>query len=108
MGRRVDIVVSFKLPSVDVRLGANEAPGDAIRVRLSYSSNKGEDPKDTSTDEHTRANVLRVTSDCLLWPHRILVVSRSLFVLRIERVLYFIRQSVEPPVRFNFRRGRMK
>jgi len=108
VGRRVDIVVSFKLPSVDVRLGANEAPGDAIRVRLSYSSNKGEDPKDTSTDEHTRANVLRVTSDCLLWPHRILVVSRSLFVLRIERVLYFIRQSVEPPVRFNFRRGRMK
>ena len=42
--RRVDIVASFKLPSVDVRLGANEAPGDAIRVRLSSSSNKGEDP----------------------------------------------------------------
>jgi len=33
-----------------------------------------------------------VTSDCLLWPHRILVVSRSLFVLRIDRVLYFLRQ----------------
>ena len=42
--RRVDIGASFKLPSVDVRLGANEAPGDAVRVRLSYSSNKGEDP----------------------------------------------------------------
>jgi len=42
--RRVDIVASFKLPSVDVRLGANEALGDAVRVRLSYSSNKGEDP----------------------------------------------------------------
>jgi len=40
----VDIVTSFKLPSVDVRLGANEAPGDAVRVRLSSSSNKGEDP----------------------------------------------------------------
>jgi len=39
-----DIVASFKLPSVDVRLGPNEAPGDAVRVRLSYSSNKGEDP----------------------------------------------------------------
>jgi len=26
---------------VDVRFGANEAPGDAVRVRLSYSSNKG-------------------------------------------------------------------
>ena len=44
MCRRVDIVASFKLPSVGVRLGANEAPGDAIRVRLSSSSNKGEDP----------------------------------------------------------------
>ena len=42
--RRVDIVASFKLPSVDVRLGENEAPGDAVRVRLSSSSNKGEDP----------------------------------------------------------------
>jgi len=42
--RHVDIVASFKLPSVDVRLGANEAPGDDVRVRLSYSSNKGEDP----------------------------------------------------------------
>jgi len=52
--------------------------------------------------------VLRVASDCLLWPHRILVVSRSLFVRRIERVLYFLRQCVEPPVRFNFRWGRMK
>ena len=52
--------------------------------------------------------MLRVVSDCLLWPHRILVLSRSLFVLRIERVLYFLRQCVEPPVRFNFRRGRMK
>ena len=41
MGRRVDIVASFKLRSVDVRLGANEAPGDAVRVRLSYSNNKG-------------------------------------------------------------------
>jgi len=40
--RRADIVASFKLPSVDV--GANEAPGDAVRVRLSYSSTKGEDP----------------------------------------------------------------
>jgi len=29
---------------VDVRLGANEATGDAVRVRLSSSSNKGEDP----------------------------------------------------------------
>ena len=29
--RRVDIVASFKLPSVDVRLGANETPGDAVR-----------------------------------------------------------------------------
>ena len=38
--RRVE-VASFKLPSVDVRLGANEAPGDAVRVRLSSSSNKG-------------------------------------------------------------------
>ena len=44
MCRRVDIVTSFKLPRVDVRLGANEAPGDAVHVRLSYSSNKGEDP----------------------------------------------------------------
>ena len=44
MCRHVDIVASFKLPSVDVRLGANEAPGDDVRVRLSYSSNKGEDP----------------------------------------------------------------
>jgi len=42
--RLVGIVASFKLPSVDVRLGANEAPRDAVRVRLSYSSNKGEDP----------------------------------------------------------------
>ena len=42
--RRVDVVASFKLPSVDLRLGAHEAPGDAVRVRLSYSSNKGEDP----------------------------------------------------------------
>ena len=31
--RRVDIVGSFKLPSVGVRLGANEAPGDAVRVK---------------------------------------------------------------------------
>jgi len=106
--RRVDIVASFKLPSVDVRFGANEAPGDAVRVRLSSSSDKGEDPYDTSTDEHSRANVPRVTSDCLWWPHRILVLSRSLFVLRIERVLYFLRQCDEPPVRFNFMRGRMK
>ena len=89
-------------------MGANEAPGDDVRVRLSYSSNKGEDPLYTSTDEQSRANVLRVASDCLLWPHRILVNSRSLRVLRIERVLYFIRQCVEPPVRFNLRRGRMK
>ena len=44
--RRVDIpvVASFKLRSVDVRLGTNEAPEDALCVRLSYSSNKGEDP----------------------------------------------------------------
>ena len=42
--RRVDTVASFKLTSVDVHLGANEAPGDAVRVRLSYSSNKGEGP----------------------------------------------------------------
>ena len=41
--RRVE-VASFKLPSVDVRLGANEAPKDAVRVRLSYYSNIGEDP----------------------------------------------------------------
>jgi len=46
----------------------------------------------------SRANVLRTASDCLLWPHRIVVVSRSLFVLRIDRVLYFLRQCVEPPV----------
>ena len=39
-----DIVASFKLPSVDVRLGENEAPGYAVRVRLSSSSKKGEDP----------------------------------------------------------------
>ena len=44
MCRRVDIVASFKITSVDVRLGANEAPGDAVHVRQSYSSNKGEDP----------------------------------------------------------------
>ena len=44
MCRRVDIAVSFKLPSVDVRLGANEAAGDAVRVTLSSSSHKGEDP----------------------------------------------------------------
>jgi len=62
--------------------------------------------EDTPTDEHSRANVLRAASDCL-WPHRILVVSRSVFVLRIERVLYFLRQCLEPPVRFNFRWGRM-
>ena len=42
--RRVDIVASFKLPSVDVRLGANEASGDAVRVRLSSSSDKWEEP----------------------------------------------------------------
>ena len=42
--RRIDIAASFKLPSVDVRLGANEAPGDAVLVRLSSSSNNGEDP----------------------------------------------------------------
>ena len=105
---RVDIAASYKLPSVYVRLEANEAPGDAVRVRLSSSSNKGEDPWDTPTDEHSRTNVLRVASDCLLWPHRILAVSRSLFVLRIERVLYILRQCVEPPVRFSFRWGRMK
>ena len=108
--RRVDIpvVASFKLQSVDVRLGANEAPADPICVRLSSSSNKGEDPQDTSTDEHSRANVLRVTSDWLLWPRRILVLSRSLFVLGINCVLCILRQFLEPPVRFNFRRGRMK
>ena len=89
--RRVDTITSFKLPSADVRLGANEAPGAAVRVRLSYSSNKGEDPSDMSTGEHSRANVLCVASDCLLRPHRILVVSRPLFVLRIERVLYLLR-----------------
>ena len=50
----------------------------------------------------------RVASDRLLWPHRILVVSRSRFVFRIERVMYFLRQCVEPPVRFNFTWGRMK
>jgi len=37
--RRVDIVASFKFPSVDVRLGANEAPGDAVRVRLRALTN---------------------------------------------------------------------
>ena len=42
--RLVDMVGSFKLPSVDVHLGANEAPGDAVRVRRSSSNNKGEDP----------------------------------------------------------------
>ena len=77
-------------------------------MSLSHFSNKGEDPYDTPTDEHGRANVIRVVSDCLLWPHRILVLSRSFFVLRIERNLYFLRQCVEPPVRFNFRLGRMK
>ena len=41
--RRVDRVTSFKLPSVDVRLGANEVPGDAVRVRLSSSSSNGEE-----------------------------------------------------------------
>jgi len=98
--RRVDIVASFKLSSVNVCLGVNEAPGDAVRVGLSSSSNKGEDPYDTPTDEHSRANVLLVASDCLLWPHRILVVGRSFFVLRVDRVLYFLRQCVEPPVQW--------
>jgi len=43
--RRVDdIIASFKLLSVDVRLGANEAPEYAVCVRLPSSSNKGEDP----------------------------------------------------------------
>ena len=42
--RRVDIVGSFKLPSVDVRLSANEAPGDSVRLRRSSSSNKWENP----------------------------------------------------------------
>ena len=73
MCTRVDIAASFKLPSVDVRLAANEAPGDDVRVRLSSSSNKGADPYDAPTDEHSRANVLRVASDCLLWPHRIFI-----------------------------------
>ena len=93
---------------MDVRLRANAAPGDAVRVRLSSSSNKGEDTYDTPTDERSRANVFRVASDCLLWPHCIVIVSWSRFVLRIERVLYFLRHSVEPPVRFNFRWRRMK
>ena len=44
MCRHVDIVGSFKIPSVDVRLGANEAPGDAVRVRRSSSSKKGGGP----------------------------------------------------------------
>ena len=44
MCRFVELVASFKLPSVDVRLLANEAPGNAVSVRLSSSSNKGEDP----------------------------------------------------------------
>jgi len=52
----------------------------------------------TPTDEHSRANVLHVAFDCLLWSHRILVVGQSLFVRRIERVLYFLLQCVEPPV----------
>ena len=42
--RRVDTVDSFKLPIVDVRLGANEAPGDAVRLRRSSSGTKVEDP----------------------------------------------------------------
>ena len=42
--RRVDIVGSFKRPSVDVHFGANETPGDAVRVRRSSSSNKGGGP----------------------------------------------------------------
>ena len=90
MCRRVDIpvVASFKLRSVDVRLGANEATADPVRVRLSYSSNKVKDPYDKPTDEHSRANVLCVTSDCLLWTHRILVLNRSLFVLRIDCVIH--------------------
>jgi len=106
--RRVDVVGSFKLPSVDVRLGVNEAPCDVVRVRRSSSSNKGSGTLNTATDEHNRANVFRVASDCLLWPHRILAASRSLYVLRIDRALYFLRQYVEPPVRFDFRWGRMK
>jgi len=61
-----------------------------------------------ATVEHSRANVFRVASNCLLWPHRIVVVSRSFFVLRINRVLCFFHQCVEFPVRLNFRRGRMK
>jgi len=59
------------------------------------------------TEEYSHANVHRIASD-RLWPHHILVVSPSLFVLRIERVMYFLRQCVEPPVRFDFRWGRMK
>jgi len=34
--------------------------------------------------------------------------SRSFFMLRIDRVLCFLRQSVEPQVRINYRWGRMK
>jgi len=41
---RVDIVGLFQLPSVDVRLGANEAPGDAVCAKRSSSSNKGGGP----------------------------------------------------------------
>jgi len=40
----LNLAIPFNLPSVDVRLGANEAAGVAVNVRLSYSSNKGEDP----------------------------------------------------------------
>ena len=29
---------------MEMKSEANETPGDAVRVRLSYSSNKGEDP----------------------------------------------------------------
>ena len=37
----IDIIGSFKLPSLDMRLGANEAPGNAVSVRRSSCSNKG-------------------------------------------------------------------
>ena len=71
---------------------------------MSYSSNKGEDPSDTSTDEHSRANMLRVGSDCLFVVAASYPCSESVTVLRIDRVFFSLRQCVEPPVRFNFRR----
>jgi len=53
---------------------ANEASGDAVRLTRSSCSNKRGGPLDTATDEHSRANVLRVAFNCVLWSDRMLVV----------------------------------